>query len=99
MERYVWAAVVTFITLIIAATALIIAGRSAELERLVILGAQGAGFLINFYLVFRSNKNTEIRMQHTVENGVQEAVRTGIETAANINTPPPGTLPKVKRDR
>jgi hypothetical protein len=99
MERYVWAILIAFVTLVGAATALIIAGRSAEMERLAIFGAQGVGFLMNFYLVFRSNKNTEVRMRHTVENGVQEAVRTGIETAAQINTPPPGTLPKTERKR
>lgn len=81
MERYVWAAVVVFLGIIGAATILIATNHGADLQRFAILFAQGVGFLINFYLVFRSNKNTEIRVRRTVENGVQEAVKTGIDTA------------------
>jgi hypothetical protein len=99
MERYAWQATIGFVAILAAATAMIVAGRSAELERFALLAAQGAGFIINFYLVLRSNKNTEIRVQNSVDNGVQHAVEQGLESAAQMikdNTPPPGTVPKVK---
>jgi hypothetical protein len=84
MERYVWAAVVAFIATLAAATALILGGKSAELERFALLAAQGAGFLLNFYLVFRSNKNTEKRIRETVDNGVKDAVEKGLDTAVKM---------------
>jgi hypothetical protein len=73
MERYVWAAVVVFIAVLAAATALILGGRSAELERFALLIAQGAGVLLNFAVLYRANKNTENRVRHDIQNGVKEA--------------------------
>jgi hypothetical protein len=81
LERYVWAAVVIFISVIAACTILIATNHGAELQRFAILIAQGVGFVINFWLVFRSNKNTEIRVRNTVEDGVRDAVQTGIDSA------------------
>jgi hypothetical protein len=84
MERYVWAIVVMFIAVLGFAGALILGGRSEELERFGILVAQGVGFLANFYLVFRSNKNTENRVRSTVQDGVKDAVAQGLESAAQV---------------
>jgi len=85
MERYVWAIVVLFIAVLGFTAALILGGKSEDLERFGILVAQSTGFLANFYLVFRSNKNTENRVRQTVEDGVSDAVEKGLETAVKMN--------------
>jgi hypothetical protein len=98
MERYVWAIVVMFVAVLGFVAALILGGRSEELSRFGLLVAQGVGFLANFYLIFRSNKNTENRVRHDVQNGVADAVEKGLETVVKLNnTPPPGKLPRIER--
>jgi hypothetical protein len=82
MERYVWAGVVVFVATLAAATALILGGRSAELERFAILAAQGIGLIINFVLVYRANRNTENRIRKDINGGIHESIENGLKKAA-----------------
>jgi hypothetical protein len=85
MERYVWAGVVMFIAILASATALIALGRSAELERLALLAAQGAGFLVNFWLIHRSSKSTQDHVREDVKNGMVEVAKAaGIREAHSV---------------
>lgn len=56
MEKYVWAVVVLLISVLAMITALVITNHSDDVKTIGIMVAQSAGFLLNFYMTYKTTK-------------------------------------------
>jgi hypothetical protein len=90
---------------------LINADKTAEVRSILVLIGQGFFALVNAFIVYRSTRSTNTKVEHVSEraeriNEITEEVRETakkldgtvheIQETVNGNTPPPGTVPKVK---
>jgi hypothetical protein len=99
----VWAIVVVVLGFLGFMAFLINAGRSEELQRMLLLVGQGFATLVNILIVYRSSLSTNKKVD-TVNrraeeiNAVTEEIRENgnhITEILNGNTPQPGSIPSV----
>jgi hypothetical protein len=89
---------------------LINADKTAEVRSILVLLGQGFFALVNAFLIYRSTRSTNTKVEHVDEraeqiNTITEEVRDTAKAVAreveevkqtvNGNTPQPGTIPKV----
>jgi hypothetical protein len=89
---------------------LINADKTAEVRSILVLLGQGFFALVNAFLIYRSTRSTNTKVEHVNEraeqiNVITEEVRDTaqrlngtiheIQETVNGNTPQPGTIPKV----
>lgn len=72
MDRYVWAAVVIILALILSGTVLIVTNHSDDAKSAALLVAQGIGFLANFYVSTKAARRAQDNVSEKMDKKIDE---------------------------